>query len=741
LRPTYIALPLAEIVGPLLLALGITFILFGSGKGARRAGLVLAFGLVLSTGVLNEFLIKYEAVHQPRLFPFTWAAWLLASVGGERSAIVDGSLLVTDSQGGFAFSPTAGLVGLRPLLLYWVAGSALFVAVPQTRYARAMTSLLAVPLLAMAARYGHRVLTYVSIENVAGEREHTPLSTFWEPWSLLAVLLLSAFALGALLSPNVVRLPRLGIRSLAFSIAGLVFGSAIVWVDPGESKQGRVRGDDSLSGVWEPAGRLLTPQRFGDFSTYSLASMTEHLSRRFAVTAHHEGAYTRELLDDYDVLVLKTLHDPLAPAEIEAIQEWVYDGGGLFAISDHTDLSGMSTHMEPLLRPFGMRFHFDSVGGASGSGQNHWTGPWIAEHPTTWGLPSFSYMTGCSLVLWGKAQSIMTLEQAASYRGDYSRSSNFGELGALPSDHQGLLIGAAAATHGKGRVVAFSDSTVLSSFCYYRDGHDQFVLRSVTWLNRTRTWARFAWIPAAVTGLLLVLLALRGTKPTWAHLIAASAPLAGGVAFGCFLTSGLLGRSLPVPEAGVDCTRVGFVTEGGHVSLPPVIGGAPELPKGENLSMFVQVPQRLGHETCIVPRHPKALEGLDILVVLNPSPHAPVLEAWIRSVRAWVEDGGCLIVTTKHADLAHGHGGPHEYLAGLSLARVEVQAPCMEVSLGSLGNGSVMLVDGSEHLDIEDLGHCMARPTAMQRRRLGLALDMFGGLVGTPLQERRTYVP
>ncbi|MEM7309571.1 MAG: hypothetical protein AAF682_23045 [Planctomycetota bacterium] len=723
-----------------LALLGVGWLL-ATGFSAR--GLLSATGALLVAAGADELLRFFEAARQPQVELFTWMGWLAARLAGADVAVEGRTLLFEHTEGAFQFTPTLGLIGLRPLLTFWVLALLALAPSAGSRLRSAVLAL-AVPLLAFGVRYAYLCLRFVEADQPLNDLHHLALSLFWDPWGALATLGVTALLLAALLPPLRPAAeggPLLSRATPLAAAAGLLLGAAFGWQDAGAPRRGRVLIDDQLSGVWEPAGRLLTPDRYGDFSAYSFASLVEHVARRFAVTVHGQGAYTREVLDGFDVLLLKTPHERLEPAEVSAIQGWVEDGGGLFVIGDHTDLGGMGTHLNQLVDPYGISFAFNSTGRADGGAIELWEEPWRAEHPISAGLDRFEVMSGCSITLTGTATPVLTMRRSWSMAGDYSRGSNFGAMAAEGTHAHGQLVVAAAADAGRGRVVAFGDSTVLSSFSYFHDSHAEFVVRSIAWLNGSAPllpWTRIA-------ALVLAALALGG----WAmrvrerELATSAGVLSLGFLAAAWGAARLAGMALTVPSPGVPVTTVGFVVEGGYAWLPAVIGGRAETPDDGDFATFTQVPLKLGMETRIVPRDPAQLDGLDVLVLLNPDTEHGQSEAdpeWVAAVRAWAEAGGTLVVTKRAGHDDHDHGRAGLYVDGVGLSEVE-GVPFVRLERGVSGAGDVLLLTGTGQLSYAGVGHCMALPTAPQRERLELAYGLFEDWAGNEPIERRTYRP
>ena len=748
LRPVYAPAPFGRWSGLALLAAG-ALLIFLSAACRRRftLGLLLALAAVCLTAVADALLLQVETVLQREEPSFSVFAWLAARAAGAEAALRGADLLVRDPQGELRFAATWGVIAARPLLLLWTLGGLLLASSGGEGRWQGWLRLILLSLLFFGLRYAVLVLRYAATDDVLSVQAPPAIAMFWTPGSVLAAAAASCAATAAWdvarewgPAPGLATCVRGGVLA---AVGGLALGAAASWTDPGVPKQGRVLLDERLGRAWEPAGRLLDTERYGDFSAYSFSAMVEHLSHRFAVTVNGTEEYDADSLRDFDVLILKTPEEALGEEEVAAIHAWVADGGGLFLIGDHTDLLGMSTYLRPLASPYGIDFRFDSVAHVSTGGFNLWSAPWVPEHPVSDGLAPFECMTPCSLALRPGARPVLTLEQATSTEGDYAASSHFGGRAPRPAHAHGRLVLAAAAGGGKGRVMAFADSTVLSSFAYYTWSHADFVVRSVAWLNARASAGRFLSWAFLVLGVLAVGLSL--SRPlggaAWpAHALLLSL----GIAAGAWGAGRLAAQGLAVPDPSPGSLRVGFVAEGGHAWLPAVLGTQPELPPHGNLMTFIQTPQRLGMETSVVPRDPTVLDGLDALVLLNPDtelgqPEAP--EGWVAAVRRWVERGGRLLVVARAEHWDHGHIRSPLYLEGVELEAHP--SPTGEISLASaaVGEGRIVLALGSEYLDVEAMDHSMAYPGRNERRRYHAAYHMFGELLGLELPDRKTYQP
>lgn len=119
--------------------------------------------------------------------------------------------------------------------------------------------------------------------------------------------------------------------------------------------------------------------------------------RGFLFYIHTNGAVTYDLLDDYDVFVIPQAESPYLPSEISAIQNFVFDGGGLLVIGD--DCPSIYTNLTDFA---GITW---AEGGASGITTD------ITSHPVTVRVGSMYVMSSLAKMnVTGLAQDIVRFE-------------------------------------------------------------------------------------------------------------------------------------------------------------------------------------------------------------------------------------------------------------------------------------------------------------------------------------------
>ena len=382
-------------------------------------------------------------------------------------------------------------------------------------------------------------------------------------------------------------------------IAGLggVTGLAWTFVPPGTEKAGRVLIDDRFCGIWEPTARQLDTGWYGDFTTYSFTSLAEWLGKWFSVDANTSRPYDDELLSRYDVLIIKTPEEPIPDSEADAIDRFVRQGGGLLLVGDHTNLLGMGTHLNALCAKHGIRFRYDSVSDGPTGGFVDYVGPRLGRHPGALHVDRLEFMTSCSLQLSGAAETVFATEGCRREPHDYSGSSFFGRHGPHPEMDQGRTVLAATVRVGRGRIAAFTDSTVWSSFAVFSFDREKLAMDLVRLLNREPSRCELPIRGVAVVAAFLAVLVglwMVGSGMAVPALLLLLVGFWSGVA----VSDALHRRVHAWPERNAPISEVVFLWQGGAAAFPPVLGTPESLPADRSFDTLLVSVQRLG----LVPR-------------------------------------------------------------------------------------------------------------------------------------------
>ena len=154
---------------------------------------------------------------------------------------------------------------------------------------------------------------------------------------------------------------------------------------------------------------------------------------------------------------------------------WVGAGGGLFLIGDHTNVFGTSSYLNPLARRFGLRFRYDSTYDLPTLRVTLYERPELLAHPAVLEMPPFLFATSCTLEAPLLAGNVMVGYGLRALPVDYSKRVFFPDKEKEQDYPFGLFLQSASVRHGRGRVVAFTDSTVFSNFTMFLGGKPEYL--------------------------------------------------------------------------------------------------------------------------------------------------------------------------------------------------------------------------------------------------------------------------
>lgn len=539
-------------------------------------------------------------------------------------------------------------------------------------------------------------------------------------------------ASAAVRSPLTARRFALSACALAFALATL---SAGLLIHPrGVRSAGRVLVDDTLSESWEPASRLLDWDWFGDYSTYSFSTAVEGLGYPFAVSVNADRPYTRELLAAYDVVLLKTPARDLPAEQEAALLEFAREGGSLVLVSDHTDLMGMSRRLNRIAGAAGIRFRADSVLELGTGNFTDYERPAWAPHPVLRDVRELRFMTSCSLALDRDARAVLVAPGQSREDHDWSDSSHFGRLRSDPKMDSGPLVLAAEGRIGRGRVLAFSDSTILSSFALYLHGRERFLNGCIEYAS-TRPGSEAARWCLALLG------CVSAASIAWSLARCATSSGVGaaigfallvGPPVGSVIASELDAAAYPEGRALEHAPRVALWLPGAESVFPDALGSVNEQELDWAYDTLVTNIARTGVLPLLTSDSDEAREQPGLLV-LNPS--APLADDSVDRLESWIDEGHVLIVACRsdhlHADAvaswlkpfgssmsASGPGAASVGIEGLD--ERSSPTPRMRLFERAHGRGSVVLVVGTEWWSRERLGHAFDIPDADQRAAMAV---------------------
>ncbi len=683
-----------------------------------------------------------------------------------------GGILSTSGQAGyleFAASPE----NIRLTALFAFTAGACTLLASKVGWARAAASVVLIAGLTLAIRFAQRIAVLAA--------ESAPDDSSGEWWGLrigdststaialtvASIVLVAATGSEKLLPWQGQSAVKPGNLLAVGGVSTFVAAGSLAWFDPGAARPGRIVVDDHLSGAWEQSAKLLSESWFGDMSTYSLSSAVEYLGWGWDVVVSESEDALVDSLSHASVVVIKTPQVEMPQSLIRRVHEFVEHGGGLLLIGDHTDLMGINTTLNALAQPAGITFKFDAVMDAKTRGFNLYSSNLGTTHPIAIGVDRLEFMTSCSLGLAGKAKPVMTVARAVGQKGDYSNNSNFGALEMDGASDCGRLVVAASAELGRGRVVAFTDSTVLSSFAFFGDNREKLIDRAIDYLSRTNSplgvVSRCAVASALALALVCAIWTIRENAMFSVGVVGTIWPFLG--ALGWILAGRLNSIAYGEGRAEGAAPRIGVLMTYSEAAIPPALGGTGELDLDWAYDTAYCAISRTGHFPKLIYHPSSELAELIWLV-----PGGSVAPDVLNNLRDWLQEGGHLLVVVRndhqHLEAPNELSSPWQARitsirsideAGLDLGRaardlrkaMEVHQKGFRVEplpfKGMLlltldcGSGKLSILLGGEWLSRKRLGHCFSFP---DRARLLIYKSWFSALrssgVGRPA-DRRTY--
>jgi hypothetical protein len=420
-------------------------------------------------------------------------------------------------------------------------------------------------------------------------------------------------------------------------IAVAIFTVGLDWDPVGQRQEGRVLVVEKHSDwSWTDKPYDTDPASFGHDFSYNYRAIYEYLNQYFEMARlSDDEEIDASTLENYDVLVIKIATERYSQQEVEAVLQFVDQGGGLLLIGEHTNFEKSSAYMNDLTRHLGFTLRHDLLYGLESSYEQHYRPPRV-PHPAVQHMPPMDFAVGCSIDPGRSFGRAVIRETGLFGLPAYYRPDNYMPNPQHRSDMRyGAFIQLWATRYGDGRVLAFTDSTIFSNFCVFQPGKAELMLGMVEWLNHRgggnpRPWLLLlSLVPLAVG---LWRLPVRGDA--WLLALAAGccgwAVASGGVA-------AVHRTAMPPPERVRPGTEV--VIDRG-LSQVKLSEGAYTTGEGEGYGLLEQWIARPGY-------FPVRRRGLDVfsgdvLVVLCPS--RSVSESYRERLLEFVAAGGKLLV-------------------------------------------------------------------------------------------------
>lgn len=577
------------------------------GNGISLVGIILLF----QNAVISIYYILAPRLHESKVLAYL--LMLLLKPMGLSAGLQDENIYIQSNKETLRLFASYEMFGSMLFMLFAVSGAViLFLTNAKARkyvkFAVILTGyfLLRLSLIAMLITGG------------------ADANLMWYPWfgilsSLPLFLLLMRFVpLDELRSFEPLTFSRRFILVALFSCLSLVMLVGVFeFHDPGVKKEGRVLLDEKHSN-WEWTSEEYDTKWFGAKSGYNYNSFYQYLDLYYKLERNTD-TITKEKLADFDVLIIKTPTAAFSEDEIKAIEEFVYKGGGLFIIGDHTNVFGTSTYINQLAKPYGIRLNYDATYELVNGRLSEYNKPTVFPHPIVANFPTFLFATSCTMDTPILSDDVITGYGLKAARGSYSQNNFFPETEKKSEFNFGLFQQAASVNYGLGRVFTFTDSTVFSNFWMYMPGKPQLALNSLNWLNHRNTVPnlKILFLCAFIALLIVSITLSRGLhKSNTIYSLALGALLA--IAISLIIYPGAHRLFYKEPAERTSYTKVSFEQEYSDFTVPSTWDGFTSK-IDTNYQTFYVWNQRLGYVPSIETTFSKAMEKGNLFVIINPS--------------------------------------------------------------------------------------------------------------------------
>ncbi len=233
-------------------------------------------------------------------------------------------------------------------------------------------------------------------------------------------------------------------------------------------------------------------------------NVTRYVNLTDYATIIESDSINKDILNNVDIFVIINLNASFSTSEYDAIWNFVEGGGSLLVLGDHTDICGMMSPLNQLLKPIGISYRFDDA--LPIDPDFNWIPCYqLMHHPITYKIDSLDEIeisVGASLDVNAGSFPVIIGRYGLSDEGDRLNVNRayLGDYEYNKGEHIGDIILVAGAYYGNGKVLVFGDT---SSF------QNTAIVNSLPFLNSVFSWLssqRTATIEYAQVGISLVLL-------------------------------------------------------------------------------------------------------------------------------------------------------------------------------------------------------------------------------------------
>jgi hypothetical protein len=462
-------------------------------------------------------------------------------------------------------------------------------------------------------------------------------------------------------------------------LAALLLTLAVAWDPPGTRQQGRVLIEEyhpNPEEVWERCDKPFDTTWYGHMSGYNLYCIKDYLDHFYTVDRLTEPI-TAAALQKCDVFMLKTPTRPFySPEEMLCIEDFVERGGSLLVIGEHTDVFKTSTRLNRVTRRFGFRFRNDCLFGVDSVFEQRFVPPRPA-HPVVQAIETMDFATSCSLEV-GRSlgRAVIRSTGLKNKTAEYHVNNYYPPPSDTAAMRYGAFIQLWSKRHGRGRVLAFTDSTIFSNFATFEPGKAELMMGMVEWLNhRPSRFPPWPWL--ILTALACAYASARLARGVRGLGLVLAAALAAGWGSGAAMAATLQRNAMPLPEPRAGREPVLAVMDrtvsSGVYPRNGFIAG-----KTDGFGIFERWILRLGYFTARRRAPDTFAPDVNLLVIAYPA--RSVSADYRQGLDSYLQTGGKVLVIDS---ARNAESTANELLAHFGITLAPTAAP-----KGELGNNA-----------------------------------------------------
>jgi hypothetical protein len=657
-----------------------------------------------------------------------------ARIFGLESFENNGMLFVQTTGNNFPITTTLEKLGFFPWFLILLGTLCIFFFSPKIK--NAVKKLL----LFLILSFIYIILRYICLIIIFTTIKYDDLSIFYDPFitfiSFIPLIFLLSYLiplknlsidLNCFINFKIIHRKNIVALLLIFIFVFSLVG-AYAYYDPGVKKSGRILVDEFHS-YWENSNEKMDKEWYGKLSTYNSYSLFEWLNYTYYVDRNIDSIITSDILKNYDILVVKCPTNSYSNEEINNIVKFVEDGGGLYLVGDHTNVFGMNFYLNQISERFGIIFKYDSTHDLTTGELSIYKTPELFPHPIVQYIPEFNYLSSCTLKVPLNSENVMIGQGLTSIMGTYSTENFFRTSGFKEPDvEQGLFVQTTALKFGKGRVVAFSDSTCISNFCVFMENYPPFYLMTMEYLNRSNlySYVNTLFIAMSILSFGIIIYLLRKEKKTiTVFMFVLIGLLSFSIATPFFSNLNLENYSLPEPRN--DFTSICFVKD---YSNAVISSRTSVMDVNHNIifNNFFIWTQRLDFVPSITKDIDAAIEKGDAIVIINPVKSFTNND--IIQIENYFKNGGNVLLLDS---ILNNKSTANELLKYFSMSIVkenestlkiigsnstvfdEKYADYMSIAVTAIEKGKFVVVVDSQNFSDARMGGSFTEPNIRQR--------------------------